>query len=698
MESTVSRMRTLFRQTILLALVLVVGTHVAPENIRSAEAQNAETSEGPYSDRSPESVYSESAEGKLRIGLGEADITPTWKAQLPYGADSKTDKLYDETKVKALILEAQSKNFALLEYDAIGIGKDETNSIKENISRSTKLKEKNIIIGATHNHSYPRVEKKRVKEYVSKKSVRAVKVAMKNKFIGRIGIGKKHVAEDISLNRALLGGKSNTRLYLMKIEDENGDLKGIHYNFGVHPTIFTEWGNTQGMIGPEWPGYVNEYVRMRKKLDLLFKKYQKKGTHDVDPWVMFSQGAAGDQEPRRSDITIHGERAHGSKVFAEKLSQEVLSLLESVETTSTVKMRMRSKTLDLQRTDGKTYRTLLQSLAINNSIISTIPGELNYGLARDFIQDSPYENNILVTVSGDYIGYIVQDYLAWEEVTYQAKSIAFEDNYGERIIDESLQLVDPSHRVSPERDPGSFVGSISGTVDYEGDHTVAVGVKRMPSGPNYAGGFWGRRTVINEDGSWHIDSLSPGQFYIYVVETDQANPSPSEFKSSFEDIRDLIVGYPVEIGLREDKSNVNFQIQEDYMENGVESLGINDSSITADGYSLRGRLSIKGDPDENAEVSVGVYPAQLSYRSLVSYLRNPILETTAGPEGEFSFGGLTPGRYRLVAFSDLNNNGLKESVDMHTNPQDSPVVVIGSPVGNQSIDNPRRGESRVILE
>jgi hypothetical protein len=698
MKTTASKMGILVRKTIVLALMLVVGAHMAPENIQSAGAQDAEASEGPYSDRSPENTYSESAEGKLQVGLGEADITPTWKVQLPYGAESKTDKFYDETKVKALVLEAEGKNFAILEYDAIGIGKEETSSIKKRVSGNNEIEKENIIIGATHNHSYPRVSRERVKNYVSKKSVRAVETAIENKFSGKIGVGKKKVREDISLNRAILNGKSNTRLHVMKIEDEDGNLRGVHYNFGVHPTIFTEWGDTQGIIGPEWPGYVNQYVKMRKKLDLKFEKYQDKGDHSVDPWVMFSQGAAGDQEPRRSDVTILGEKAHGSKVFAEKLAQEVLSLLENVETTSTVKMQMRSKTLDLRRKDGTTHRTLLQSLAINNSLISTIPGELNFGLARDFIRDSPYENNILVTVSGDYIGYIVQDHLAWEEVTYQAKSVAFEANYGERIVDESLKLADPSHRVSPKRNPGPFMGSLSGTVDYEGNHTVAVGVKRMPSGPNYAGGFWGRRTVINSDGSWQIDSLSPGQFYIYVVETDRENPRPSGFKSSFEDIRDLIVGYPVEISRGEDRSNVNFRIPENYLGNGIESIEMNDSSITADGYSLRGSLSIEGDPDEHAEVSVGVYPAQLSYRSLVSYVRDPILETTADSSGEFSFDGLTPGRYRLVAFSDLNSNGLKEPVDLHTNPRSSPVVVIGSPAGNQSIDNPRRGASRVILK
>ena len=53
MKTTASKMGILVRKTIVLALMLVVGAHMAPENIQSAGAQDAEASEGPYSDRSP---------------------------------------------------------------------------------------------------------------------------------------------------------------------------------------------------------------------------------------------------------------------------------------------------------------------------------------------------------------------------------------------------------------------------------------------------------------------------------------------------------------------------------------------------------------------------------------------------------------------------------------------------------------------
>ena len=690
-------MTSLLRKIVVVVLSAVVGGAVGPQGPNTARGQDSAPPENPYSDRSPEQVYMEEAEGTLRVGLGEADITPTWPVQLPYGADSKTSESYGKTKVKALLLEASGKTFLILGYDLIGIGKKESEYIKERVSNEYKINKRNIIVSATHNHSYPRVSKKKIRNFVTDKSIEAVKDATKNIFSGKIGISKKNVQKNISLNRAELNGEANSRLYVIKIEDQEGNLRGVHYNFGVHPTIFTEWGSTQGKVGPEWPGYVNMYVRMRKKLDLAYRKYEEKGNHDVEPWIMFSQGAAGDQEPRRAGLRILGEREARSKVFAEKLAWEVIDLLEQTETTSSVSLKMRSKTIDLRRDGGEEYRTLLQSLSINNSLIATIPGELNVGLARDFIQESPFQNNLLVTIAGDYIGYIVQDHLVRERVTYQAKSVGFEPHYAERIIDASLKLADPTHQARPGRTSDPVLGSLSGTIDYDGEHTVAVGVKRMPSGPNYAGGFWGRRTVIDEDGNWKIDDLAPGQLYLYVVETDDQQPRPTEFKSGFDDIRELVVGYPVRVTSQEETTNVNFDIGEEYMETDIKSLRLNPSSFEVQEYTLSGRVEVNGRTSASEEVVVGVYPARLMYRSLNSYLREPVLTTTADEEGAFTFDSLPPGRYRVVSYVDINGNGLQEGIDVHTRPADSPVVRIGG-ANENLVDTPYRGPSAVIFD
>ena len=662
-----------------------------------AIGQELNAAEEPYSNRNLGEVYTETTQGDLMVGLGESDITPPWPVQLLYGADEKVTDFYDRTKAKVMILEASGEKFAIIEYDIIGIEKETAEYIKDYVEERTGLQGRHMILAGTHNHSYTSTRNDRVRDFIAEKTVKAVSEAEESMFAGQIGIGKTNVREDLPLNRAELNGEANSRLYVMRIEDQDGYLRGVHYNFGVHPTIFTEWGSTVGQLGPEWPGYVNRYVHMRKKLDLLYKQYEEKVNVDVEPWVMFSEGVAGDQEPRRSDIHILGEREPDSKVFAEKLAWEVLDLIEKIETTPTVEMEMSSKVIELNRRNEGKYQTLLQTLAINNSVIATIPGELNVGLGRSFIEHSPYENNILVTLAEDGIGYIVQEHLAHERVTYQSKGVDFEPHYGEKIIDESLQLIDPSHQPSQKRDPDEFLGGISGTVEYEGENTVAVGAKRMPSGPNYAGGFWGRRTVVDEDGSWEIDGLAPGQLYLYVVETDAENPRPTEFKSGFEDVKDLVIGYPVRVKPQKTTKNVNFEFPADYMKTDVQSLALDDASLRVNEYSVSGRVEIEGTRAPDEELVVGAYPAQLRYRSLNSYLRDPVLTTVAEKDGSFSFESMPPGAYRLMAYIDVNENGLQEGIDLTTRPEESPVISIETLSGNV-VDNPDRGGSTIIRD
>jgi hypothetical protein len=283
-------------------------------------------------------------------------------------------------------------------------------------------------------------------------------------------------------------------------------------------------------------------------------------------------------------------------------------------------------------------------------------------------------------------------------VTYQAKSVGFEPHYAEQIIDASLKLADPTHQARPERTSDTVLGSLSGTIDYDGEHTVAVGVKRMPSGPNYAGGFWGRRTVIDENGNWKIDDLAPGQLYLYVVETDDQQPRPTEFKSGFDDIRELVVGYPVRVAPQEETKNINFDIGEGYMETDIESLDLDTSSFEVQEYTLSGRIEVNGHASDDEEIVVGVYPARLMYRSLNSYLRDPVLTTTADETGKFKFDSLSPGRYRVVAYVDVNRNGLQEGIDVHTRPEDSPVVKVGRSLNGNFIGDPYRGRSTVMFD
>lgn len=622
-------------------------------------------------------VYEVHAEGLVRAGFGEADITPDWPVGLSYGRSEPTTGFYDRALVHALLLEVDGVRTLLLEFDVIGIRGGDADFIKREVALGTELDPRHMIVAATHNHSYARTYDEQVRAFMAERAVDAAREAQATLADARVGVGKMNAREDLNLNRAELEGLANPLLYVLRVDDPQGNLRGVLFNYGTHATIFTEWSQV-GQSGPDWPGYVRQYVQARKRLDLLYERFQEKNDIATEPFVMFSGGAAGDQQPRRSDIVLRGEQTPPKKVFMEKLGDEVLDLVDRVETTRHVELAFRSTRVELSRTRGRRQEVMLQSLVLNDAVLATIPGELGVDLAYQFEAASPFEKNMLITNADGYIGYIVPEHLALEQVTYQAKGVSFEPHYGVRLIDEALRLIRPNHADTPPLDPAEVLGGISGTIDYDGDHVIAIGVRRIPGWPNYGGGFWGQRTVVGEDGRWSIDGLAPGTFYAYIAEADPEDPAPTGNKTGYSDLRTLTYGYPITVYPGQETRNIHFDLPSGILETAVLGLELQPESLALDGHTLTGRFEIEGELAPDEALHVGLYPAELTYRNLEQYLARPEIRTRADADGSFRFESAPPGRYRVVGMIDVNRNNLVErrGIDVISRLGDSPIVEI----------------------
>jgi len=630
-----------------------------------------------YQNRQVENIYRVSSQGNIQVGFGEASITPDWPVKLSYGKQEPTAEYYDKTMCKVMLLEVGDVQVLLAEFDVIGIRNTVAEYIKQVIADSTGLNPKQMIVAATHNHSYPRAYKKEIYEFMAQRAVRATRNAIESKFPAKFGVGKTNAREDLNLNRAELHGIANPILYVIRADDLSGHIRGVHYNYGTHVTIFTKWGNNQGQIGPGWPGLVNTSVASTLQWELMAERYEKKNNINTTPFVMFSEGAAGDQQPRLSDVDVRGEVKHRKAVFTEKLSWEVLDLVKGTETSQSTNLVFSSKVVALPKSDGGERHTLIQTVELNDAVIATIPGELGVDLAYKYERESPYKKNILFTNSDDYLGYIVPEHLAHEHLTYQAKGDWLNEHYGVQIIDESLQLIDETHPDTPPINPEEMYGSLLGTVHYEGDQIVAIGAKRIPSRPNYAGGFWGKRTVIDEQGRWQIDELMPGTFYLYAAVADTANPAPDRLKSGYKDLQLLMYGYPVKVVRNSKTANIDFTFPSAYITTDVRTITLDTSTIIIEGNQVTGDIDISGSISPEEKIAVGAYPAFLRYRKQEVLLQQPAVKNFADSEGHFTLASLPPGEYRLAAWLDVNMNGLPEfKIDKITRIQDSPLIRI----------------------
>ncbi len=183
--------------------------------------------------------------------------------------------------------------------------------------------------------------------------------------------------------------------------------------------------------------------------------------------------------------------------------------------------------------------------------------------------------------------------------------------------------------------------------------------------------------MVDTNGRYRIDSLTPGDFYLYVMETDPDNPAPDELKSGFSDIRPLAYGVPVTVQARQTTNNVNFRFRPNPTKSSVEALTLHHDSLTVDRYTLHGHVSIEGRR-AGADVEVRAYPAHVPYRSLEQFMGDPVLYTQVEPDGSFTLESLPKGQYQVAAYLDVNDNQLVETgIDRMTRPLDAPVIHIG---------------------
>ncbi|HID09986.1 MAG TPA: hypothetical protein EYP17_01615 [Candidatus Latescibacteria bacterium] len=603
--------------------------------------------------------------GPLKVGLGTADITPDWPVVLPYGRQEETENAYDRALAEALVLQVGELRVALVETDVIGIRLEDAAYIKRRIERETGLREDFIVLAATHGHSYPRTYRKKVRDFLAERCAEAVKRALEGTFEGRVGVGFRTLRKDLVVNRSNLYGPINTDLYVLRIDDREGNLRGILFDFGAHPTAFTVWGGPEpGWIGPEWPGYVRRSLEAKAKLEALYTRYAKKREVPDSLFVMFALGAAGDQQPNYEGID--------RRDFVDVLSEEVWDLTSRIKTVPEVNLTFRWKVVELPLRK-RPRRTLLQTLILDGTAaFSTVPGELVYELGRKLQRESGLRYVVPVTMANDYLGYLVSRREALEQVTYESEGSLHNPDLGERVLDEAIRLVNPGYVPGPWFDR-AMMGGIEGRVDYRGPNRVVVGVFNAPIHQSYSGRWGHKMTLVDTSGHYVLKDLAPGTKFLFVKEV------VSDFTGENRDretIRTLLYAQPVQVEAGRVTRDVDFYIPADFGRTEVRALRLD--SLDVEGHTVVGRVDVKGTVRDGETVTAGLYPAELPYWWRVLYVAHPLMRVDVDQEGEFTFEGVPPGRYRIGCFLDVNANGRPEyGIDIISGFSD--VLTIGRP-------------------
>ncbi len=202
--------------------------------------------------------------GTIQIGLGDTLITPSENLQLCGFARSQVATgTHDDLHARSIVVvDAAGNSVCIMSLSVVYIQRELVERIRREINAKTGIPETGILVSCTHTHSGPFVEKapESYREYLVAQAAKSAVDAWENRFPGRIGIDSTEVMElGRNRRRLLYGGMHpDPQVALIKIEDLDGRLRGVLFNYGCHPSSL-DWQNR--LYSEDWPYYAIEGLR-----------------------------------------------------------------------------------------------------------------------------------------------------------------------------------------------------------------------------------------------------------------------------------------------------------------------------------------------------------------------------------------------------------------------------------------------------
>jgi len=611
-----------------------------------------------------EGVCEESSSGSLRVGLASKSIAPSWPVVLPYGKQVPVLDFYSRNIFcKSIVFEVGDFKLVWLVFDVIGFRKKEADAIKRAVSEKTGVSVEHIIVSAIHNHSYPSPRDPKILDLLKRRAVECVEEALSDMFDAEIGFGKKKLPSWVNENRRKPGGYVDTTLYVTKICDLKGAIRGIIFVFPSHPTMLTTaWGGSHpGKIGPEWPEYVRKYVEAKINVKQLIDLYPDVEYRDVE--TVFLMGAAGDMQIS----SIWGGKKERLTMLFRTLGEGIVELAEKTEVSDKVHLVFkRAKVVLPVKKQFMTYlkrghyEAPLQMLIINDACFAIVPCEVTADLGLEFVKRCKYEYPILVTVSNDYLGYFTPEPEALEELTYEGRGSFFEASRGRILINSILELLGEKENLLKPVDPEKDMGAVEGRVFCEDLEGIHVGLLREYRAPAYgdppSAPMYGRRIRVDSKGKFFFDKIAPGIVYLYV---DREVPGEK---------RPLLLTWGVPIQVSAGKvSRVEVCVPKELKGREVEEIDV--SEVTYDNHSILLKVKLKGKLNDGEVLRAHLYYAKDFFKPHRLCLATPLAVAENTSNSVFVFKEITPGEYVAVAWLDVNDNGrLEPGVDKMSKP------------------------------
>jgi neutral ceramidase len=396
--------------------------------------------------------------GPLSAGAAKIDITPQDLAGLTNLWGRPFEGVHDRIYVRALVLDNGTNSAAIVAADLVEFG--DTIEVRKQIEDEIGIAIDHIIITASHDHNAPRVGSitpgataqkggpatETYTGMVYGRVLDAVRQAQAAMQPARVGIGRG--TADVNTNRDLfttegwkLGADpdraSDKTVWVVKVETESGDPIAILMNYAVHSVVLGA-GNT--LVTGDLAGAAERYVE------------QYYGDKMVALWTL---GPAGDQNPKymsyKEEPPLFPSRVPGYPIMDALglvLGEEVIRVASQIERMrSGVLIEADERVLSCparipprdQNRDGIRVEQVdflkirLGLILIDHIALTWVSGEVVTDIYWHLRRESPFSNTIMITLTNDRIGYIVDD-AGYHTPTFASRASPLQPGHAESAI------------------------------------------------------------------------------------------------------------------------------------------------------------------------------------------------------------------------------------------------------------------------
>ncbi len=306
-----------------------------------------------------------------KAGVARTIITPKQSLWLAGYAKRKhpSEGTRLELWAKALALEdATGKQAVLVTTDLLGLPKDVSDHIREQLQVKFKLSRAQVLLNSSHTHSGPVLgnalldiyplaegEKQKIAQYThtledqivdlvgkALQKMEPVRLYAQNG-VTRFQVNRRNNSEDSLLLQTELAGPNDYAVPVIKVVNAKGKLKAIAFGYACHPTVLNDY-----KWSGDYPGYAQ----------LELEKNHRKAT------ALFFQGAGADQNPlpRRSEALA---RQYGRELAAavDRVLEEKMPELTPVLKTAYSEINL---TLDSLPTETELLKVAEDTSAAHN--------------------------------------------------------------------------------------------------------------------------------------------------------------------------------------------------------------------------------------------------------------------------------------------------------------------------------------------